>query len=72
MRIVHMETPSPYTAFGQKGIGEGGAIAPPAAIANAVNDALRAARRRSARRDAADASRRLLAALAGSKKPVPA
>jgi carbon-monoxide dehydrogenase large subunit len=27
--------------FGVKGIGEGGAIAPPAAIANAVNDALR-------------------------------
>ena len=27
--------------FGIKGIGEGGAIAPPAAIANAVNDALR-------------------------------
>jgi carbon-monoxide dehydrogenase large subunit len=40
IRIVHMETPSPYTRFGQKGIGEGGAIAPPAAIANAVNDAL--------------------------------
>jgi len=40
VRIVHMETPSPYTAFGQKGIGEGGAIAPPAAIVNAVNDAL--------------------------------
>lgn len=38
--ILHMETPSPYTAFGQKGIGEGGAIAPPAAIINAVNDAL--------------------------------
>ena len=36
-----METPSPYTQFGVKGIGEGGAIAPPAAIANAVNDALR-------------------------------
>ena len=36
-----METPSPYTMFGQKGIGEGGAIAPPAAIANAINDALR-------------------------------
>jgi len=36
-----METPSPYTRFGQKGIGEGGAIGPPAAIANAVNDALR-------------------------------
>jgi carbon-monoxide dehydrogenase large subunit len=40
IRIEHLETPSPYTRFGQKGIGEGGAIAPPAAIANAVNDAL--------------------------------
>jgi len=40
-RLDHMETPSPYTQFGIKGIGEGGAIAPPAAIANAVNDALR-------------------------------
>jgi carbon-monoxide dehydrogenase large subunit len=36
-----METPSPYTRFGQKGLGEGGAIAPPAAITNAVNDALK-------------------------------
>ena len=35
-----METPSPYTEFGQKGVGEGGAIGPAAAIANAVNDAL--------------------------------
>jgi len=40
IRVDHLETPSPYTLFGQKGIGEGGAIAPPAAIANAVNDAL--------------------------------
>ena len=32
--------PVPYTRFGQKGIGEGGAIGPPAAIANAINDAL--------------------------------
>jgi len=40
IRVDHMETPSPYTTFGQKGIGEGGAIGPPAAIANAVNDAL--------------------------------
>ena len=40
VRILHMETLSPYTEFGQKGIGEGGAIAPPAAIVNAVNDAL--------------------------------
>jgi aerobic carbon-monoxide dehydrogenase large subunit len=41
LRILHMQTPSPYSRFGQKGIGEGGAIGPPAAIANAVNDALR-------------------------------
>ena len=40
-RIEHMETLSPYTEFGVKGIGEGGAIAAPAAIANAINDALR-------------------------------
>jgi len=40
-RIEHMQTPSPYSEFGQKGIGESGAIGPPAAIANAVNDALK-------------------------------
>ena len=28
IRIFHMETPSPYTEFGIKGMGEGGAIAP--------------------------------------------
>ncbi|MEP9355771.1 xanthine dehydrogenase family protein molybdopterin-binding subunit [Xanthobacter sp. KR7-65] len=39
-RLDHMESPSPYTQFGVKGIGEGGAIAPPAAITNAINDAL--------------------------------
>ncbi|MCW2239388.1 xanthine dehydrogenase family protein molybdopterin-binding subunit [Azospirillum canadense] len=41
VRILHMMTPSPYTEFGVKGIGEGGAIAPPAALCNAINDALR-------------------------------
>jgi carbon-monoxide dehydrogenase large subunit len=40
IRIFHMQTPSPYTAFGIKGMGEGGAIAPPGVIFNAVNDAL--------------------------------
>ena len=40
IRILHLETPSPYSRFGQKGIGESGAIAPPAAITNAINDAL--------------------------------
>jgi carbon-monoxide dehydrogenase large subunit len=39
-RLDHMETLAPYTEFGVKGIGEGGAIAPPAAITNAINDAL--------------------------------
>ena len=39
--IEHLETPSPISRFGQKGIGESGAIGPPAAIAGAVNDALR-------------------------------
>ncbi len=41
IRILHMETPSPLSRYGQKGIGESGAIGSPAAIANAVNDALR-------------------------------
>ena len=41
IQIEHMETPSPYSYFGQKGIGEGGAIGSVAAICNAVNDALR-------------------------------
>jgi aerobic carbon-monoxide dehydrogenase large subunit len=35
-----VETPSPLNPLGAKGIGEGGAIATPAAIANAVSDAL--------------------------------
>jgi carbon-monoxide dehydrogenase large subunit len=41
IRLEHMETASPLTEFGVKGIGESGAIAPPAAITNAINDALR-------------------------------
>ena len=41
VRISHMETPSPFSEFGMKGVGESGAIGPPAAIANAINDALR-------------------------------
>ncbi|MBX6317508.1 xanthine dehydrogenase family protein molybdopterin-binding subunit [Pigmentiphaga sp.] len=42
IRVHHFETPSPHTEFGAKGMGEGGAIAPPAVLFNAVNDALRA------------------------------
>jgi len=39
--IIDHETPSPHTVFGQKGSGESGYLGAPAAIANAVNDALR-------------------------------
>ncbi|MDE3073866.1 MAG: xanthine dehydrogenase family protein molybdopterin-binding subunit [Chloroflexota bacterium] len=35
-----LETPSPYTPLGAKGVGEGGAVPSPACIANAVEDAL--------------------------------
>ena len=37
----HLETPSPFTPLGTKGVGEGGAIPAPACVANAVEDALR-------------------------------
>ena len=35
-----LEHPSPFTPLGAKGVGEGGAIPGPAAVANAVEDAL--------------------------------
>ena len=41
MRIEHMESPSPFTRHGIKGIGEGASIAPAGAVVNAINDALR-------------------------------
>ena len=40
VEIEHLITPSPHTPGGMKGVGEGGTIAAPAAIANAVADAL--------------------------------
>jgi carbon-monoxide dehydrogenase large subunit len=40
-RLGHLETPSPLTPGGYKGMGEGGTIGAPAAIANAVADAVR-------------------------------
>jgi aerobic carbon-monoxide dehydrogenase large subunit len=40
--VGHLETPSPLTAGGVKGVGEGGTVGAPAAIANAVADAVRA------------------------------
>ena len=38
--LEHLHTPTPHNPDGIKGCGEGGAIGPPAAIANAVSDAL--------------------------------
>ena len=40
IETVHLEFPSPRNPLGVKGLGEGGAISPPAAIGNAVEDAL--------------------------------
>jgi carbon-monoxide dehydrogenase large subunit len=40
IEVHHVETPSPTTLGGFRGMGEGGTIGAPAAIANAVSDAL--------------------------------
>jgi 2-furoyl-CoA dehydrogenase large subunit len=39
-RIGHVETPSPFTPLGSKGLGEGNTMSVPVAVANAVADAL--------------------------------
>jgi carbon-monoxide dehydrogenase large subunit len=41
IELDHIESLSTRNPLGVKGLGEGGAIGPPAAIANAVEDALR-------------------------------
>ena len=41
VEIIDHETPSPHTVLGQKGSGESGYLGAPAAVANAINDALR-------------------------------
>jgi carbon-monoxide dehydrogenase large subunit len=38
--MKHIESPSPYTALGIKGVGESGTVFAPAAIATGVADAL--------------------------------
>ncbi|MGL6278076.1 MAG: xanthine dehydrogenase family protein molybdopterin-binding subunit, partial [Gaiella sp.] len=40
IRIGHLSSPSPFTALGAKGLGEGNTMSAPCAIANAVADAL--------------------------------
>jgi len=41
VEVVHLERPSPTTLGGFKGVGEGGTIGAPAAVANAIADALK-------------------------------
>jgi len=41
VEVVHQPSPSPFTSLGQKAAGEGAAIPSPAAIASAVEDALK-------------------------------
>ena len=41
IKYDYMESPSPYSTMGIKGVGESGAIGPVGAIGNAVNDALK-------------------------------
>jgi len=43
VEIRHLETPSCHSETGAKGMGEGGTIGAPAAVLNALNDALRGA-----------------------------
>lgn len=38
--LLHVETPSPFTPLGSKGVGEGNCMSTPVCIANAVADAL--------------------------------
>jgi carbon-monoxide dehydrogenase large subunit len=40
IELVHLETPSPFSLNGAKGAGESGTIPVPAALANAIRDAL--------------------------------
>ncbi len=40
LRILHVETPSPFTPLGAKGVGEGNCMSTPVCLANAVADAL--------------------------------
>ena len=40
IEIAHLETPSAFSETGAKGMGEGGMIGAPAAVLNAINDAL--------------------------------
>lgn len=63
--ILHLETPSPFTPLGAKGVGEGNCMSTPVALANAVSDAL------GARVDTLPMTPSRLRALMGGDEPAP-
>ena len=67
IELHHIETPSTTSITKAKGLGEGGAIGAPAAVINAINDALVAVRRGD-RRDAGDAAAHPRGASRGGRK----
>ncbi len=75
IKIGHLHTPATATEYGMKGMGEGGAVAPPAAIANAVCDALAtlcdsgSATGRAEVNETPITPRRVMAAIAKARKP---
>jgi 2-furoyl-CoA dehydrogenase large subunit len=67
IEIIHLETPSPITPLGAKGIGEGNCMSTPVCLANAVADALNV--------DDIElplTPSRVIALLAGEEPPAPA
>ncbi|MBT6276610.1 MAG: molybdopterin-dependent oxidoreductase, partial [Chromatiales bacterium] len=52
LTVIHHQSPSPLNKLGVKGLGEGGAIAPPAVLAGALADALNGAQTNTSRDDA--------------------
>jgi carbon-monoxide dehydrogenase large subunit len=69
VELVHVHSPSPLNPLGAKGAGEGGTIPAPAAIANAVEDALRPFGARIT--DLPVTPPKIVAAIAGTASPAP-
>jgi len=63
IEIGHVVTPTADSELGAKGAGEAGTAGAPGAVMNAINDALRPARRQAAHRHAVHARGRILSAL---------
>ena len=66
VRLVHMETPSPFAEFGMKGVGKSGAIGPPGRHRQCDQRGVAPARRGNPR-DADDTPHAILAAIAQAR-----